>query len=171
MPHSVFRASLSPWEPALTQLRELSPDRLDERVIRWLRSLGLRPGRGPHRNVRCTTYEASLTQAPFQLPVHVRVYQRKNRLQAHHVEAFLGSLVRQGVTAGVLVTTGDFSRDAHRVAAQTQVPRVQLLGGPEWLADQAAKRLGVRRCSIPAWLLRLAERKVSDLNVRERGPR
>ena len=141
------------WEPALSQLRTLSPSDLNAHVARWLRARGFRTICATSRSACCSNYTAVFGQAPFDLTVGFRVYQRRNRLQAHQIEAYLGSLVREGLSTGVLITTGEFSREAYRLAAQIPSPRIRLIAGPEWMADLAQRKVGIKRCSLASWLL------------------
>src|SRR4051812_46949099 len=83
-----------PWEPALTELRALAPDDLDQVITTWLTSLGLSAPRVRERRPGVTTYQATLGQAPLCAPVQIRIYQRQNQLQVHHVDAFVGYLTR-----------------------------------------------------------------------------
>src|SRR5690348_9872005 len=95
-----------PWEPALSQLRQLPPAELDQIVSNWLTAQGLTGIRVRERRGGVTTYQAMLGQAPFSTPIQIRIYQRQNRLQVHHVDAFVGYLTRVGITNGLLITTG-----------------------------------------------------------------
>jgi hypothetical protein len=87
------------------------------------------------------------------LTVGCRVYQRRNQLQAFDVESFRGALVRQGLSGGVLVSTGDFSREAYRAAADGGTPRIRLIAGAEWMADLAHRKMAIHRRSLSHWFL------------------
>jgi hypothetical protein len=143
------------WEPALTQLRELPLVELDALVLRWLSASGCHSVRRVEGRPGCATYQGLLGRHPFTVPLLVRVFQRRNRLQEHHVDALAGMLLRRGVPGGLLITTGSSSRPARRAGASCRVPHVSLLEGPEWAADLARCRAGVRRRYLPQWLLDL----------------
>lgn len=145
------------WEPAVSQLRALAPPDLDRLVSHWLAALDLSAIRTNGRHCRCTTYQALLGNFPVGVPIFIRVYQRQNRLQVHHVEAFLGHLVRLGIPAGVLISTGDFSREAYDLASTLHAPRIRLLSGPAWAQDLADRRMGLRPRRLWAWLLDLSK--------------
>jgi len=147
---------LPTWEPALSQLRNTAPADLDLLVSAWLTDLDLQTVRLIDRRAQVSTYQARLGTFPASLPVHIRVFQRRNRLQLHHVEAFLGSLARQNAVAGVLVTTGHASQAARHLALEITQPRLRLLTGPEWAKELAARDLGVRQHKLKAWLFALA---------------
>ena len=153
MPRQHPSSPLPAWELALAQLRTLAPADLDRHIDKWLRSHQLSAIRLIERNARASTYAATFGQAPFDLPVACRVYQRRNRLQAYDVESFRGTLLRQGIVAGVLITSGDFSRQAYRAAAEGTLPTIRLIAGPEWLADLAKRRVSVRRRTLTHWLI------------------
>jgi restriction endonuclease Mrr len=140
-------------QPALDQLRTLSVVELDTLILSWLRRLRLAPARRSESRAGATTYHALFEHSLFPLPVRVRIHQRKNRLQPHHVEAFAGHLVRCGVSTGVLVTTGECSRGATQVASAYITPRVRLLGGGEWLQLLRPHGVGLRRARLWHWLL------------------
>ena len=153
------RASGAPapcaWEPALTQLRALPRPDLDRLVLRWLRALGLHAPRVMARESGPACYRAFLGDHPLCVPVEVRLYQRKSRLQVHHIESFVGSLHGQKVGIGLLISTGGFTPDA-RVAAQScRTPILRLSSGEEWAAELAALHVGLRRRSLWRWLLEL----------------
>lgn len=146
--------------PALLQLRTLPPAALERLVRAWL----LRPAaRSPRRFSPCerrsgaATFHLLLDGSPLPLPLalRVRVHQRRSRLQVQHVEAFAGHLVRAGVPAGLLVTTGEITPEAIRAAAGCVQPRIRLYSGPEWVAELAAHRLGPRRRRLWRWVLAL----------------
>jgi Restriction endonuclease len=144
-----------PWEPALTQLRELAPADLDALVCPWLAALGLSSVQVRERRPNMTTYQAVLGASPLGTPLQIRVYQRTNRLQVHHVEAFVGHLTRLGIPSGLLLTTGDCTRDAVLVAGAVRAPRVGLLSGDRWAKELAASRSGLRRRSLRQWIVDL----------------
>lgn len=148
-------ASLLPWEPTLTQLRALPPAALDALVTHWLTRIGLTDVRVRQHEARATTYQAILGHPPLALPLHVRVYQRQNRLQAHHVDAFRGYLQRTGIPGGLLIATGGCSRAALLVAGTSQGPQVCLLSGEQWAALLAAERTGLRPARLPRWVVDL----------------
>lgn len=147
-----------PWEPALTELRALPPDELDQVITTWLATLGLAAPRVRERRPGVTTYQATLGPVPLCTPVQIRVYQRQNQLQVHHVDAFVGYLTRTGVPSGLLITTGGCSRHARLIAGGVQSRRVQLLSGPEWAAELANTRAGVKRRRLWGWILALRQR-------------
>jgi restriction endonuclease Mrr len=147
-----------PWEPALTQLRELSPPELDQLVATWLSALGLSAPRVRERRPGITTYQATLGKPPFSTPVQIRIYQRQNRLQVHHVDAFVGYLTRVGVPSGLLITTGDCSHHARLIAGGVQSRRVRLLSGAEWAMELASARAGVKRRRLWGWIVDLRRR-------------
>jgi len=132
-----------PWEPALTQLRELAAADLDQLVSKWLQAHGFGAARCRRRGAHHATYVAALGTHPFRVPTAVRIHQRENRLQAQHVEAFVGWLQRHGIPLGILVTTAGFTPEAITAAPALGVPRVVLLSGPQWLDELAAVDLGV----------------------------
>jgi hypothetical protein len=147
-----------PWEPALTELRELSPQDLDQVITTWLTSLGLSAPRVRERRPGVTTYQAHLGPFPVSTPVQIRVYQRQNRLQVHHVDAFVGYLTRVGVPSGLLITTGDCSRQARLIAGGVQSRRVQLLSGAQWATELANARAGMKRRRLWGWIIDLRKR-------------
>jgi restriction endonuclease len=149
------RVGLLPWGPALSQLRDLNGSDLDDLVRYWLTSLGLTAVRPLERRAQVATYQALLGERHVATPVHVRIYQRRNRLQVHHVDAFLGHLGRSGSATGILVTTGGFAREAVKLAAGVNSPRLRLISGGEWTAELASARAGVRRGCLAALLLDL----------------
>jgi len=158
MPHPAPSPCPSPngplhWEPAVSQLRDLNADELHAVVVPWLSALDLAPVRLCTREARCTTYQVLLGERSFCLPLHVRIYQRKNRLQAHHVEAFIGYLVHSGIPAGVLITTGDCSREARQLASELTSPRIRILSGNEWAAELAAQKVGLRQRGLWRWIV------------------
>jgi restriction endonuclease Mrr len=157
-----------PWEPALTQLRELSADQLDGLVTHWLGAIGLTAVRMRQHQARSATYQAILGRTPLATPIHVRVYQRQNQLQVHHVDAFRGYLQRMGVAGGLLITTGGCSRQASLIAGATQAPQVCLLTGEQWTALLAAERAGVKPSRLPRWIVDL--RDVLSLRSRRSAP-
>lgn len=140
-------------EPAVGQLRTLPPGDLTALVLRWLAALGLDSVQ-PCGLVGCgSTFEARLPSALLCVPVRIRVHQRKNRLQLHHVEAFLGHLVRSGSPLGVLVTTGECTREATAAARASHSPRIRLVTGNQWVAELAVNKSGVKRRSLWRWIV------------------
>src|SRR4051794_41568288 len=109
-----------PWEPARTELRALPPHDLDQMVSNWLATLGLTPPGVRERRPGLTTYHTLLGPTLVATPLQVRVHQRQNQLGVHHVEAFLGHLLRTGAARGLLITTGGCAREAMLVAGSTQ---------------------------------------------------
>jgi restriction endonuclease Mrr len=142
-----------PWEPALTQLRELSPPELDQLVATWLSALGLSAPRVRERRPGITTYQATLGKPPFSTPVQIRIYQRQNRLQAHHVDSFVGYLTRVGVPSGLLISTGGCSRAARLLAGGSHSRRIVLLAGDDWVAALARARAGVKPRRLWRWIV------------------
>jgi hypothetical protein len=157
-PRSLPTAPPLPWEPALTELRTLSPHDLDQMVAHWLTTLGLTPPRVRERRPGLTTYQALLGSTLLATPLQIRVHQRRNQLSVHHVEAFLGHLQRTGAAGGLLITTGGYSREAILVAGSTQLPRVRLITGAQWVAALAASRSGVKQRRLPRWVVDLRRR-------------
>lgn len=149
------RPPLPAWEPAVQQLRQLCPEQLDTLVGAWLSSLGLTGIRRCSARPGVTTYQAFLGPRPLSAPLHIRIHQRKNGLQVHHVEAFYGSLVRRGIPLGILATSGPISRDALLIAGSLRSPRVRLLAAERWAAELAAHRAGIRRRSLWHWIVEL----------------
>ena len=143
-------------EPLLAQLRQLPPARLDRLAEIWFSRLRLHDPLLIERQPSHSTYEAQLRFGVVRLPVRIRIYQRRNRLQSHHVEAFLGHLVRSGSAAGILVTTGEVASQAQRTAAGITAPQLEIVSGREWARDLISGRLGVCRRHIWQWLLCLA---------------
>jgi restriction endonuclease Mrr len=154
-PRPASSAQPLPWEPALTQLRELAPPELDTLVTRWLTQIGLTDARVRPHHGGAATYQAILGHPPLATPVHVRVYQRQNRLQAHHVDAFRGYLQRSGIPGGLLITTGGCSREASLIARTAQGPLVCLLTGEQWAALLAERRTGLRPARLLRWIVDL----------------
>jgi len=136
-------------DPALLRLRYLPPDDLDSLVERYVTRCDLQELRTRERRAGQTTYRAQLTCELFALSIPIRVYQRTSRLQAHQVDAFAGYLQRTGAPVGVLISTGDVTREAVRACRQTTAVRIVLLPGPEWLADLDHHRLVKSR--LRAW--------------------
>lgn len=159
--------ALKPWEPALTELQALSPTDLDHVITTWLTRLGLSAPRVRERRPGLTTYQAHLGRFPFSTPVQIRIYQRQNGLQVHHVDAFVGYLTRAGVPSGLLITTGGCSRHARLIAGGVQSRRIQLLSGAEWAAELAHARVGVKRRRLWGWILALRQ-GISDLGTRRK---
>jgi len=147
--------SPDPYEclPALDALRALPPGELDAQVTRWAENRGLGSVRRADRALRPATYWAFFGEPPLGLPALLRVHQRRNRLQAHHVEAFLGYLALAGCDYGVLITTGACAPEALRLSRERRLPRLRVISGPEWVRDLARWRAGVRRVARPALVL------------------
>jgi hypothetical protein len=125
----------------------------------WLTRLGGHTIRPLEGTASAATYQALLPGFPHTTtvqPVLVRLYQRKNRLQVHHVDAFRGYLLRAGVPAGILVTTGSYAREAVAAASQGSLPRLFLYAGDQWARELAAFRIGVVHRRPWRWLLDLA---------------
>lgn len=142
------------WELALAQLRALPDSELEGLARRWLsalggRAVGLDMASGPF-----LAFEAALGEPPLAVPVMARVYRRRQQLQRHHVEAFLGHMVRSGCSAGLLATTGPVTDAARRAADAHGGPRLRLLSGEEWLRELALHRIGVSFRAVPVWLIR-----------------
>jgi restriction endonuclease Mrr len=144
-----------PGEPALTQLRELDTAALDALVTHWLDVIGLTAVRCRQRQARTVTYQAILGHPLLATPLHIRVYQRTNQLQVHHVDAFRGYLQRLGLPGGLLITTSDCAREARAVAEVTQSPQICLLSGEQWAAMLAAERAGLKPARLPRWVVDL----------------
>jgi hypothetical protein len=108
-----------------------------------------------NRRGSVAVYQATLGEYPVRTPVRVRLYQRKNRLQRHHVEAFAGYLDRFAIPAGILVTTGGVAPEAALLAATSERPRLALYSGEEWAADLADRGVGLRRRSLRQWIVDL----------------
>lgn len=151
----------SRWERALAQLRVLTPAHLDRLVSRWATRLGLHSVRRLEPG-GAALYQGTVTLPALTLPVRLQIHQRQSRLQVHHVEAFAGQLVRAGVPAGLLVTTGEITPEARWAAERYPLPRLRLYSGPEWAAELARRHLGVQRRSLWEWVL--------DCQVRLRRP-
>jgi len=147
----------SRFEPALTELRTLSRPDLDRLVQAWLTHAGLRRVEASQTRHAPATYQAVLDHplTGRAARVQVRIHQRRNQLQAHHVEAFIGRLLRLGVSSGVLICTGGVSREARWIARLSEIPQIQLLGGEQWLAELALSKLGLRRLRLWGWALDL----------------
>ncbi|HSC20949.1 MAG TPA: restriction endonuclease [Solirubrobacterales bacterium] len=144
------------FDPALSQLRDLKPADLDALVSRWFLTLGLTHVRVRERRPGLTTYQAMLGPAPLSTPFQVRIYQRQNKLQVHHVDAFVGYLTRTGVPSGLLITTGGWSQPARLIAGGVASRRVGLLSGEEWTAALADARAGVTCRRLWRWIVDLA---------------
>jgi hypothetical protein len=154
-PPSPAPAPPLPWEPALTELRTLAPEDLDQVVSTWLATLDLTATRVRERRPGTTLYQALLGSTLVATPFQIRVHQRQNQLGVHHVEAFLGHLLRTGAAGGLLITTGGCSREAILVAGSTQLPRVRVITGEQWVAALAASRAGVKQRRLPRWVVDL----------------
>jgi len=139
-------------EPALSAIRALPSEALDRLAARWLLGLGLRPhGRAEGRRVP-PTYVAEAAADPG-CRVLARVLLRRNALQAHHVDTFLGALSRSRVATGILATAGPVAPEAIRLAQALRRPRIRLVSGAAWVLELAEARAGVVRGSQDAWLL------------------
>jgi hypothetical protein len=152
------RDPLPAWEPAISQLREACPEQLNALVRQWLGAFDLTAVRRISSRPGSATYQAFIGPEPLSTPLHVRIYQRRNALQAHHVDAFLGHLVRSGVPLGILVTTGPCSRDAYLAGGSFRSPKIRLLSGDRWAAELAAHQAGVKRRSLWRWVVELRSR-------------
>lgn len=157
-PRSTSRG-LPPFEPALSELCALSTDQLREILHTWLirqRSVPALDWTLLSRQGSHATFTLSLSLSGLTLPVHCRIHQRRTRLQLHHVEAFAGHLLRTPAVGGILITTGEITPEASRAAGAYRHPRLVIYSGPEWLAELAASRAGVKRRRLWAWILDLA---------------
>lgn len=157
------------WELALAQLAALPESELDQLARRWLTALG---GHAVGRDLRAApylAYEAFLGEPPLAVPLRARLYRRRQQLQPHHVEAFVGHLVRTGGSAGILATTGPVSKEAQQAADDAGIPRVRLLSGPEWLRELAFHRIGITFHTVPVWLLRSNASSGHDPSSRRRN--
>jgi hypothetical protein len=150
------------WQPALAQLRTLSEGDLTAITSAWLQSLGVTPCHLDGRHGPTSTYRAFLGPTLLGGPLRLRIVQRSNRLQAHHVDAFAGWLTRCGIPTGILITTGKVTAEAREAAAAWRSPRVQLLSGPQWLGELAAHGIAVVRRPRPQWVVDLS---ASDAHV------
>lgn len=144
------------WEPALTQLRRLSRAQLQRLVSLWLRRSGMALVERIHPGPATLAVRSQHDQVPVPLTIQVRVYQRRTRLHAHHVEAFFGRLVRTGTPAGILITTGEFTPDAVALARSLTAPGLRLYSGEEWSAELASRRVGLRRRQLWRWVVDFA---------------
>ncbi|MFN3650384.1 MAG: restriction endonuclease [Armatimonadota bacterium] len=160
-----------PWQPALAELRKLPVPALDRLVRAWLHRLGACAARPSGRCPGARTYHVLFTATPVPTPMRVRVHQRRNRLQPQHVEAFAGHLTRIGVAAGLLVTTGEISREAASVAAGFVMPRIRLYSGLDWASELVRCRPGLRLRSVWRYLLDLGGRGETDRCSRQPGGR
>jgi len=133
----------------------LEADELDVLVTQWLTAIGLTDVRVRQHQARSATYQAILGRPPFATPLHIRIVQRQNQLQVHHVDAFRGYLQRLGIAGGLLITTGGCAREAFLIAGATPAPQVCLLSGEQWTAMLAAERVGVKSARLPRWILDL----------------
>lgn len=140
-------------DEVLTKLRELPSTTLDRLVRRWLKRSGLHLLPDPDVTTHPPTYAAAVSAGRLTTGVQVRVHRRKNRLQTHHVDAFLGHLLRTGSTVGILVTTGDITAEAAHAAHSTSYPKIRLVSGREWLQELASHGIALRRLSYRLWLL------------------
>ena len=156
--NSPVLSRLTVWSPLLTQIGALSRPELDELIGRWTGRLGFRGLRPWRAFPRPATYQGLFGRLPLALPLRVQVYQRRNRLQAHHVQAFVGQLVRAGIPLGLLVTTGGVTDAARETARCSTTPRVLLYSGDEWARDLARRRIAVRRRTLWQWLLERGKR-------------
>jgi hypothetical protein len=144
------------WEPALSQLRQLARPELDNLVALWAAAFSIHSVRPDCRTSRAATYHGLLGDYPLGLPVRIRLCQRRNRLQVHHVEAFAGHCARLGVPFGILATTAGCGPEAARIAASYRSPQLRLYTGPQWAEELAAHRIGVRRRTVPQWVIEVA---------------
>jgi hypothetical protein len=151
-------------QPALSELRLLPPRHLDRVVRVWAARLGLTHLRPCEPLERALTYHGVLRSFPVLIPVRLRVYQRRSRLHAHHVEAFAGHLLRAGISTGILVTTSDFSAAARQVAQSYPSIRLRLYSGEAWATDLAQRRGFLRRQLFWRWIL-------SQLGEPEQNPK
>src|SRR5690349_9407507 len=103
-PTATPAATSMPTEPLLSQLRDLSGPELDRLVSAWLSRAGLTHVGLAERHDQVSTYRALLPGRLTLLSGRVRIYQRRHRLQAHHVEAFAGYLLRQRASFGLLIS-------------------------------------------------------------------
>lgn len=134
-------------EAAQRRLLRLTTEELDALVRRWLAARGLRAVCRWNPRETPPTYGAVLDGGGFALPVYVRVYLRRNRLQPHHLESFQGHLHRAGAAAGILVSTGEPAPRALFATRGPGAPQLRLLAGADWLVELA--RCGVRVPGAP----------------------
>lgn len=137
-------ATPGPSAPLLGQLQSLPGPELDRLVRAWLTRAGLTHVVLTERRGRVSTYRALLQGRLTLLSGRIRVHQRSRRLQAPHVEAFAGYLLRQRASFGLLISTGELTQDAEWAADAFPSPRVQLLSGPAWAEELAQRHVGVR---------------------------
>jgi restriction endonuclease Mrr len=168
IPHTGRRVDTVFHAPALEQLRQLSPSELDRVINRWLKSAGLSSPSRLTQTDSETLYRTHLGSSPLRLPVLLQVYQRRNRLQVHHVDAFFGAVCRSGAVAGLLVTTGGFTREAVRGSIQFSRP-LRCLSGLEWLTELTVRRTGVGRRRLLCWVLDLQGR-LANKDCMRKGP-
>lgn len=144
------------WEPALSQLLRLEPDQLDLLVRRWLAAAGAAPILRWPKPAEPSTYSAVAGSPTLPVPAQVRVYRRQRRLQAHHIEAFLGHLALTGNASGILIGTAGYTAAASRTASASKLPHVRLLSGTDWLEELAGCGAGVRPCASDGWEIDLS---------------
>lgn len=154
-PDYVLSSDARTFEPALTQLRYLRLPEIDTLLKSWLKRSGFRHLRRCEPLERAVTYHALAESLPVEMGVRFRIHQRRSRLQTHHVEAFAGHLLRAGVAIGVLISTGDLTPQARRVADSYSSPRLRVYSGREFAEELRARRLGLRRMSLWHWVLDL----------------
>jgi hypothetical protein len=136
-------------EPALTVLRRLAPDELAAFFQDWLKdAFSLQDVTVTARQRSVTTYHGVMPHGLTPSPVGARLYQRQGRLQAHHVDAFLGYLERCDLTAGILITTGEVTPEARAIVLSN---RIVLWSGEEWV-EQLVDAGYVKPCVRSAWL-------------------
>lgn len=146
---------LPAWEPGLSQLRTLPALELHPVLRQWLERAALQAVRVLETHPGHVTYAARLGTGPVSLPLHVRLYRRRNRLQLHHLEAFVGHLMRHGIPAGVLITTGECTRDVRKGCRSPLLPHVRVLDGSEFATELAYRKPGLRPAQVRGWLLDL----------------
>lgn len=156
------------FEPAVTQLRHLPLAELDQLLQSWLNRCGFRRLRRCEPLERAITYHALAEVLPVEIGIRFRIHQRHSRLQAHHVDAFAGHLLRAGSPLGVLITTGEITPQARRVADSYRTLRLRLYSGREFAEELGARRLGLRRVSLWHWVLDLTHLSL-NLFHREEG--
>ena len=131
----------------LFSLRHAPPEQLDPLLRAWMAALGLEDIRLSERRGSVVTYEAWLGETA-RIPVRVRLYERHRRLHVHHVEAFLGHLVRAGCPIGILATTGDATWSAELAARTPRTPFLRLCNGSEWIKELEGYKLLPCPCTL-----------------------